>query len=98
MSSFVWPSEDGWPYPDQERELIDFDNELDDDVVSLRAAPAHLFDDLDPLERQVISARFGLGGVPIRSMKQLHADLGLPRADLRQALGSGLDKLRMRLA
>ena len=46
----------------------------------------------------MISARFGLGGVPIRSMKQLHADLGLPRADLRQALGSGLDKLRMRLA
>jgi len=98
MSSYLWPSEDGWPYPDQEGEQIDFSNELDDDIVSLRASPSRLFDTLDPLERQVISARFGLGGVPIRSMKQLHADLGLPREDLRQALGSGLDKLRTRLA
>ena len=44
MSSYVWPNEDGWPYPDQEGELIDFDNELDDDVVSLRAAPSTIFD------------------------------------------------------
>jgi hypothetical protein len=31
-------------------------------------------------------------------MKQLHTDLGVPRADLRQALGSGLAKLRDHLA
>ena len=51
MSSYLWPSEDGWPYPDQEGEQIDFSNEVDDDIVSLRASPAHLFDTLDPLER-----------------------------------------------
>ena len=98
MSSYLWPSEDGWPYPDQEGELIDFDNELDDDTLSLRVAPAHVLDGLEPLERQVIASRFGLLGEPVRSMKQLHADLGLPRADLRDALGSGLSKLRTRLA
>jgi DNA-directed RNA polymerase sigma subunit (sigma70/sigma32) len=61
------------------------------------ARPPHLFDDLDPLERRVIDSRFGLEGQPVRSMKQLHADLGVPRADLRQALGSGLAKLRNHL-
>jgi DNA-directed RNA polymerase sigma subunit (sigma70/sigma32) len=46
------------------------------------------------LERTVISARFGLSGQPVRSMKQLHGDLNLPRADIGQALGTGLAKLR----
>jgi hypothetical protein len=31
-------------------------------------------------------------------MKQLHADLGLPRQDIRIALGSGLAKLRNHLS
>jgi DNA-directed RNA polymerase sigma subunit (sigma70/sigma32) len=96
MSSF-WPSEDGWPYPDVEREEIDRGADLDEDLMSLRAGPPHLFDDLDPLERQVIAARFGLGGAPMRTMKELHAETGLPRADLRSALGSGLGKLRSHL-
>ena len=51
----------------------------------------------DPLERQIITAHYGLDGQPARSMKQLHADLGVPRADLRQALGTGLAKLRSEL-
>ena len=96
--SFLWPNEDGWPYPDAERDLIDFDTELDDDSLALRAPSPHFFDALNPLEREVITSRFGLGGVPVRTMKQLHADLGLPREDLRQALGSGLGKLRRQLA
>ena len=96
MSSF-WPSEDGWPYPDTSQEIIDLDSEADDDLLNLRVPPAHLFDDLDPLERQVIAGRFGLEGAPVRSMKQLRLDTGLPTADLRQALGSGLEKLRTQL-
>jgi DNA-directed RNA polymerase sigma subunit (sigma70/sigma32) len=98
MSSFVWPSEDGWPYPDSDREAVPVDDGLDDDVLSLRAAPARMFAELDPLERQVIEARYGLNGQPGRSMKQLQNELGVPRADLRQALGSGLSKLRARLS
>ena len=96
MSSY-WPTEDGWPYPDVDREEEDHGADLDEDLVSLRAGPPHLFDDLDPLERQVIESRFGLGGAPVRSMKQLQADTGIPRADLREALGSGLGKLRSHL-
>jgi len=96
MSSY-WPTEDGWPYADTEREVADVDADFDDDLLSLKAPPPHLFDDLDPLERQVIRGRFGLDGLPARSMKELHVDLGVPRADLRQALGSGLAKLRTHL-
>ena len=98
MASYVWPSDDGWPYPDTEGETIDFDGSIDDDVLSLRATPAHLFDGLDPLERAVIASRYGLDGGPARSMKQLQTELGVPRSDLRQALGSGLAKLRVSLA
>ena len=93
MSTF-WATEDGWPYPDALQDWVDLDSESDDDLLNLRIPPPHLFDDLDPLEREVIDARFGLAGVPVRSMKELLADTGLPREDLRQALGSGLAKLR----
>jgi DNA-directed RNA polymerase sigma subunit (sigma70/sigma32) len=95
MSS-EWPTADGWPYADAGPEEIDVGAEADDDLLSLEAP--HLFDDLSSLEREVIDARFGLRGTPVRSMKQLHSDLGVPRADLRVALGSGLAKLRDHLA
>jgi len=72
MSSYVWPSDDGWPYPDTTREVVDLGADLDEDLIWLRMRP-HLLDGLDPLERQVIAARFGLGGQPVRSMKQLLA-------------------------
>jgi DNA-directed RNA polymerase sigma subunit (sigma70/sigma32) len=97
MSSY-WPTEDGWPYADAGPEEADLRGEPDDDLLTLTARSTHVYDGLEPLERQVISARFGLGGAPVRSMKQLHADLGVPRADLRSALGSGLAKLRDQLA
>jgi DNA-directed RNA polymerase sigma subunit (sigma70/sigma32) len=97
MSSYVWPSDDGWPYPDTAREVVDLGADLDEDLIWLRMQP-HLLDRLAPLERQVIAARFGLGGQPIRSMKELHAETGLARSELREALGSGLAKLRLSLA
>jgi DNA-directed RNA polymerase sigma subunit (sigma70/sigma32) len=98
VSSFVWPSEDGWPYPDTVDEWADQSADIDDDLLWLRTGPAHLFDALDPLEKRVIMGRFGLNGMAPQSMKQLHSDLGLPRADLREALGSGLAKLRTQLS
>lgn len=100
MTSFLWPAEDGWPYPDptdRAVEMIDLDAESDDDLLSLKVPPPHLFDDLDPLERQVITAHYGLNGTPALSMKQLHNRFGLSRADLRGVLGSGLAKLRTHL-
>ena len=96
MSTF-WATEDGWPYPDALEDWVDLDSETDDELLNLRIPPPHLYDALDPLERQVINSRFGLQGMPVRSMKELLADTGLPREDLRQALGSGLEKLRTQL-
>jgi DNA-directed RNA polymerase sigma subunit (sigma70/sigma32) len=96
--SYVWPSEDGWPYPDGDGHPIDVDlaETFDDDVMMLLASP-HLLDHLDPLERRVISEHYGLDGGPARSMKQLCIELGLPHAEVRDALGAGLSKLRIDL-
>jgi hypothetical protein len=89
-----WPGGDGWPYPDSEREPVDPDGWYDDDAVALRASPPNL-DGLEPLERQVVVAHYGIGGRPPRTMKQLHHELNLSRADLRAALAGGLAKLRI---
>ncbi len=97
MSTFLWAAEDGWPYPDALGDLVDVESGADDDLLSV-VNDTHLLDTLDPLEREVVSARFGLRGHEVRTMKQLHADLGLSRSDLRLALGSALAKLRARLS
>ncbi len=98
MGTFVWPAEDGWPYPDVESELVDLAADLDVDLLSLKTGPPHLFDDLDERERRVVVSHYGLDGEPPRSMKQLHTDLGLSRAELRETLGSALHKLRVKLS
>jgi DNA-directed RNA polymerase sigma subunit (sigma70/sigma32) len=96
--TYLWPSDEGWPYPDGEADVVDLDAGVDDDTLMLRATPPHLFDELDALERRVITAHYGLDGKPPRSMKELHADLGLTRAEVREALAGGLAKLRTNLA
>ncbi|MEY2449172.1 MAG: hypothetical protein QOH79_2648 [Acidimicrobiaceae bacterium] len=101
----AWPSDEGWPYPDEDadagvdqlEEPIDPSAETDDDLVSLHAASPRLLDDLEPVERAVISARYGLDGREPRTIREIQRDLGLPRADLRVALGDGLAKLRHRV-
>ena len=99
-----WPTEDGWPYADVEGEEIDLAADADDDLLSLRvelygtaAHPSHLLSELDILEREVISRRFGLQGRGAATMKEIQADLGVPRSELRGALGTGLAKLRTHL-
>ncbi|MBW3669383.1 MAG: hypothetical protein KY443_09255 [Actinobacteria bacterium] len=96
--TFIWPADDGWPYPDTGAELIDLDADYDDDLLTLRIPSSHLFDHLEPLERQVITLLYGLDGQPAVSLLELHDQLGLSDADLRSALGSGLGKLRTQLA
>jgi DNA-directed RNA polymerase sigma subunit (sigma70/sigma32) len=95
MASY-WPTEDGWPYQDDGPGEVDLGAAVDDDLLSL-SIERHLLDELDPLERRVIELHYGLRGVEPRSMKELRSDLGVPRADLRHALGSGLAKLRNHL-
>lgn len=96
MSSF-WQTEDGWPYADVEGEQADPEAETDEDLLSVKLGAAHALEGLEPLEREVVSARFGLQGHPLRSMKELRSELGVDRADLRSALGSGLAKMRTSL-
>ena len=93
-----WPTDDGWPYPDSGPDFIDLGADADDDLLNLQTTRLPLLNALDPLERKVITARFGLDGRPSRTIKELHFDTGLTRADLREALGSGLAKLRISLA
>jgi DNA-directed RNA polymerase sigma subunit (sigma70/sigma32) len=96
--TFLWPAEDGWPYPDSAPEIVDLDADVDDDLLSLTSPSTHVFDDLEPLERRVITSVYGLGGQPVLSFEQLRHQLGVPDVDLRNALGSGLGKLRTHLA
>jgi len=97
MSSFLWPNDEGWPYPDTMGETADLDATTDDETFCFKTAPAQLFDHLDPLERAVITAHYGLEGQSPRTMKELHTEMGLPRAELRDVLGTGLAKLRTEL-
>jgi len=97
MRSYLWP-EDGWPYPDSKAELPDLDSNIDEDALVLREMGPKLFEFLEPLERQVIQAHYGLDGSPPRTMKELHHELGLPRTELRETLAAGLAKLRASLA
>ncbi len=96
--SYLWPNDDGWPYPDAaDAELADPEAAVDEDALLLKAAPPHLFDHLEPLERQVVTAHYGLDGAPPKTMKELHVELGMTRAEVRAALVSGLTKLRTHL-
>ncbi|MEA2703348.1 MAG: hypothetical protein QOD63_1293 [Actinomycetota bacterium] len=94
--SDAWRSDEGWPYPDEERDLADPDSGIDDEALVLSTTPLRL-DLLEPLEAQVIAAHYGIGGTTPRSMKELHHELGIPRADLKDALAGGLAKLRSSL-
>jgi DNA-directed RNA polymerase sigma subunit (sigma70/sigma32) len=102
MRSYLWPGDTGWPTPEREEveplDVIDLDAEVDLDALALHAPPPHLYDALNPTELAVLDARFGLHGCPVRSMKELHAELDLSRHDLRDALASALTKLRDQLA
>ncbi len=97
MHPYLWP-EDGWPYPDSKREVPDPDSNIDDDAMVLRGLGPRLFDWLDPVERQVITAHYGLDGAPPRTMKELHHEMGMSRTQLRDVLAGGLAKLRDGLA
>ena len=95
MSSF-WATDDGWPYADTVDDAMELDGEPDEELLSLLTSH-HVLDGLDDTERHVVAARFGLGGRPVSTMKELQASMGMPRDALRSALGSGLQKLRVNL-
>jgi DNA-directed RNA polymerase sigma subunit (sigma70/sigma32) len=94
----LFPTDDGWPYPDVTRgpDVID-DTEPDLDALELRA-DRHAYDGLTTQERDAVMWRFGLDGSVPLSIKDLGPKLGCSRAEARAALGAGIDKLRTRLS
>jgi DNA-directed RNA polymerase sigma subunit (sigma70/sigma32) len=98
-SSFpVFPSDDGWPYPDLPAGFEDpaADDEVDLDALELRADP-HAFECLDPTEYELVARRFGFNGSDATSMKDLARALGWSHTQTRDVLGCAIDKLRTRL-
>jgi hypothetical protein len=97
----LFPTDDGWPYPDTPASEPVFDLAADDDVdldaLELRADP-HVYSDLTELEYFAVSWRYGVGNrCSPHSMKELAAELGCNHAEARDVLGRALDKLRRRL-
>ena len=98
-SSFpVFPTDDGWPYPDLPGGIDDpaADEQIDLDVLELQA-DRHAFECLNPTEYELVARRFGLHG-PAMSMKDLAHDLGWSHGQTRDVLGRAIDKLRTRLS
>jgi hypothetical protein len=89
------PTDDGWPYPDAQGVELAADDEVDLDLLELRADP-HAYADLTEIEYFAVSWRYGLGGDP-HSMKDLASQLECNHAEARAVLGGALDKLRQRL-
>lgn len=70
---------------------------VDDDLLWLRTSGRRVIGCLDAMERQVITARFGLDGRGTRSFEQIQVTTGLPPARALDVMGSGLAKLRREL-
>jgi hypothetical protein len=98
----LYPSDEGWPYPDDGAGFSEpvpepaTDDGIDLDRLELIADP-HAWDDLSELERHALEQRFGFGCRPA-SMKELAAGLGCTRAEAREIVGVAIDKLRTRLS
>jgi hypothetical protein len=96
----LYPTDDGWPYPDAAPSVAGrfeplADDDVDLDLLELRVDP-HAYADLTELEYFAVSWRYGLDGAP-HSMKDLAGELGCNHAEAREVLGGALDKLRRRL-
>jgi DNA-directed RNA polymerase sigma subunit (sigma70/sigma32) len=92
----LFPTDDGWPYPDAARFEPVVDDAIDLDALELRYDP-HAYSDLTELEHFVVAHRYGLDGPP-RTMKELARELGCSHAEARDVLGCALVKLRARLS
>jgi DNA-directed RNA polymerase sigma subunit (sigma70/sigma32) len=92
----LFPTDDGWPYPDAAAWEPLVDNEIDLDELELRV-DRHAFSDLTELEYFAVSHRYGLGA-PACSMKELARELGCSHREARDVLAAALVKLRQRLS
>ncbi|HTL87451.1 MAG TPA: hypothetical protein VL856_19870 [Acidimicrobiia bacterium] len=90
----LFPTDDGWPYPDQiGGELVADAPDLD----ALEMLGPHSFDGLTAPERDALFLHFGLQGCDALSMKLLAPKLGCTRAEAAALVGSAIDKVRVQL-
>ncbi len=89
----LFPSDDGWPYPDLTSALDAADVAADFDALELLGPRA--YDALTEQERDALFLHFGLHGCDAHSMKTLGPALGCTKSEARQLLGSAIDKLRV---
>ena len=90
----LFPTDDGWPYPD----AVDLDIAADaPDLDALEMLGPHAYDRLTAAERDALFWHFGLDGRDALSMKELTVYLGCSRADARLLLGGAIDKVRVQL-
>jgi DNA-directed RNA polymerase sigma subunit (sigma70/sigma32) len=92
----LFPTDDGWPYPDALAPEPGFDDDIDLDALELRV-DRHAFADLTELEYYVVTRRYGIDTEPC-SMKSLARDLDCSHREARDVLAGALVKLRRRLA
>jgi len=91
----LFPSDDGWPYPDAVGPELESDDDIDLDALELRCDP-HVFADLTELEHYVVTHRYGLS-CEACSMKELALSLDCSHAEAAAVLGAAIDKLRTKL-
>jgi DNA-directed RNA polymerase sigma subunit (sigma70/sigma32) len=91
----LFPTDDGWPYPDAAALEPCVDDDIDLDALELRV-DRHVYADLTEVEHFAVAERYGLAGPPC-SMKELARRLECSHADARELLGGALVKLRARL-
>ncbi len=82
-----------WSPDEPTIDAADVDASLDEDMLALHT-DRHLFDELTPLEREVIVKRFGLEGNFPHRLLDLETELHLRRRDLRAVQHTALGKLR----
>ena len=93
----LFPTDEGWPYPDSDGDPALATSGVVEDEVDLDAlqlvANAHAFDGLSAVERDALDRRFWQG----ESMKELARSLGCTHAEAAVVLGHAVDKVRRRL-
>ena len=90
----LFPTDDGWPYPDAVGTELAADTP---DLDALELLGPRAYDVLSASERDALFWHFGLDGGTALSMKELAPKLGCSRADARVILGSAIDKVRVQL-
>ncbi len=90
----LFPTDDGWPYPD----VVGTEPAADaPDLDALELLGPHAYTMLSERERDALFAHFGLGGTPPVPMKVLAPMLGCTRAQARDLVGGAIDKVRVQL-